>query len=732
MPSDTRTDPSARPAGFGFATVSVVVFLIVLGFVSGLVLAAGYVIARQAIERDALRLAQQTRSVFELVVGMKLNELEGLIERTAQSESLRQAMIAADRDAIAEHLSTIFDNEQQGHLDILFVQLGATGRLVDVSSQGFELAPLKRTALALGAFEMNAQMFRTKTSRSTLYSVLTRRDVIHSESGRVLGAVFGGLVLNDNLSLARELQQRSEAVGLALYFDDHRLVAYPPGEAMLLPAAPVRSNGTVHRDGDALVFINPLPPFAVGDLPVVSISRHQAEAFADLETNYRKTLYLLAVSTLISVAIAAWVLRRVSQGAMRSLSEFASRISRGDDAVNFEPSAIREFNRIGLTLETLVKALRDSEARAQTILNNASAIVYVKDLEGRYVFVNRLFELRVARPKEEILGRRAGDLLPADTAERLERHDREVLASGEPGQQEEVVPLQGERRVFYTTRFPLEGADGRVQGLCGIASDMTELKHSKQALQQALEQAELANAAKSRFLATMSHEFRTPLNAILGFSDLMRLQGVVEPSVEKFREYATDIHQSGEHMLNLVNDILDISTIEAGRRELERENIDIEALLRTCVRNMEQLAQEAGVRLSLQLPAGLPSPYADRRSLVQIVLNLLSNAIKFSGGDGQVTITAGEEEGYLRLEFIDNGVGIAADRLDSVTEPFAQNHGDPHLYQQGTGLGLSIVKALIDAHDGRLEIDSELGTGTRVAVLLPLTVVRLHTGSAER
>ena len=246
-----------------------------------------------------------------------------------------------------------------------------------------------------------------------------------------------------------------------------------------------------------------------------------------------------------------------------------------------------------------------------------------------------------------------------------------------------------------------------------------EMKENASILKEALSEAERSNRVKSEFLATMSHEFRTPLNAILGFSDLMRGEHFGPLGAKNYKDYMQDIHDSGAHMLALVNDVLDISQIEAGMRPLVKESIDIRDLLAECVKKLEVLANNKGIALSTEIADDVPDLYADNRSVVQIVQNLLSNAIKFSNRNGTVRITAQTSAYAVRIMVIDRGIGIPGDDIDGITEPFSRSDTDAHLAQEGTGLGLSIVKALVKAHEGHLKIESDVGQGTTVTVVLP-------------
>ncbi len=250
--------------------------------------------------------------------------------------------------------------------------------------------------------------------------------------------------------------------------------------------------------------------------------------------------------------------------------------------------------------------------------------------------------------------------------------------------------------------------------------DVTNRKRMEADLQDALVDAERANRSKSEFLATMSHEFRTPLNAILGFSEMLRAQYFGPLGARKYTEYAADIHNSGEHMLALVNDVLDIATIEAGKRPYIKSEILLEGLLRNCIKSVEPIASEKSIKVLLDVPRNMPLLYADKRSATQILQNLLSNAVKFSEPGGVISVSTASAGDEITISVIDTGIGISADYLPKITEPFSQAVSDPYRAQEGTGLGLSIVSSLVDAHGGKLEIESEVGKGTAVTVAFPL------------
>ncbi|TQV78352.1 ATP-binding protein [Denitrobaculum tricleocarpae] len=262
--------------------------------------------------------------------------------------------------------------------------------------------------------------------------------------------------------------------------------------------------------------------------------------------------------------------------------------------------------------------------------------------------------------------------------------------------------------------------DGNVSALFGVCQDISEQKATEMALIQALNQAKEANQAKSDFLANMSHELRTPLNAIIGFGQVIAGELFGKIGNARYQEYASDILSSGEHLLDIIDDLLDLSKIEAGEFELHEEDLDLVELARDVIKLMGPQSEKLDITLSLQTGQDEIWMRADRRTLRQIMMNLLSNAIKFSNA-GDVALLAVEDawsEGII-LTIRDTGIGIDEDDLTRVMQPFGQVANPLSRNHPGTGLGLPIVKALIKLHGGQFEIDSALGLGTTVKAVFP-------------
>ena len=306
---------------------------------------------------------------------------------------------------------------------------------------------------------------------------------------------------------------------------------------------------------------------------------------------------------------------------------------------------------------------------------------------------------------------------------------RAMIEQNNYGMDFRITRPDGEVRYIYCEGRCELDEDGDITGLFGIMQDMTEQTLHEQELTAAKDGAERAYAAKTQFLANMSHELRTPLNAIIGFSEMMQRQLLGPIGNEKYIDYIGGIRESGEHLLDLISDILDMSKIEAGKYELGLEDVNVSKTLGLAAHMMEGRCEDAGVKLctkglnnnkGTKKKADKTIIQADRRAFLQITLNLLSNAVKFSNEGGKVWLASETTDDHVIITVRDNGIGIPANKLQSITMPFEQASSSYCRDHEGTGLGLSITKELIELHGGSLKIESKVGEGTNVSVKLPL------------
>ena len=261
-------------------------------------------------------------------------------------------------------------------------------------------------------------------------------------------------------------------------------------------------------------------------------------------------------------------------------------------------------------------------------------------------------------------------------------------------------------------------AEGRAAGAVVAHLDITAERRAEQGIREAMQKVEAADSAKTTFLAHMSHELRTPLNAILGFSELIR-DAHLGPLPERYRSYAEDIHRSGQHLLALVNDVLDLSRVESGRLDLQPEPVDLASEIEGAVSLVAQRADAHSITIEQHVARDLPLLHADPLRLRQILINLLTNAVKFTPDGGRVTIDAVAVARSVRITVADTGIGMSPQEIALALEPFRQARRLSRRPREGSGLGLPLAKALVESHGGMLMIDSEPEVGTRITLLLP-------------
>ncbi len=379
-------------------------------------------------------------------------------------------------------------------------------------------------------------------------------------------------------------------------------------------------------------------------------------------------------------------------------------------------------NQLGIQVRDRTEELSKSEARYKAIIESQDEYIIRVNPVGTVTFVNEAFCRFMELTKEELVGQYWHDLL-VFAPNRLNN----VQATYNPffgGNYVAKADIQSTRFdgadcwIQWISR-PIYDSDGTLTEIQNVGRDITERKHMEQTLLASIDVAEKASKAKSDFLAHMSHEFRTPLNAIIGFSEVMNSEYYGPIGSEKYRDYALDINHSGKHILSLINDILDLSAIEAGKRALVASEVDIPKMLANCIRDVQLAADNKKISLTLDVSTKHQTIYADKRAIYQIVLNLLSNAIKFTDPEGAIQLKLTSMNDRMIFTTVDNGIGIPANMVSKITEPFSQLDMSVLRAQEGTGLGLSIVKSLVEAMDGKLTIQSESGEGTCVTVELP-------------
>jgi len=376
-----------------------------------------------------------------------------------------------------------------------------------------------------------------------------------------------------------------------------------------------------------------------------------------------------------------------------------------------------------------VPAPRSDEGAAdelRAILNIATDGIIVLDAKGRIESANQGAAAILGREPADLSGEMFARLLTKSSGQTFRAYLKSVAAAGiesllNDGRELTAIEKRGgELPMFVSLGRIDDGAAGTKPRYCAVIRDQTQWKDTEIELRRAKEEAEAVSAQKSAFIARISHELRTPLNAIIGFAEVMATEKFGALENPKYKAYVKDIHASGEHVLSLINDLLDLSKMEAGSLDLNFAAVDLGEVVQGCVNLMQPDANRARVIIRSSLGENLPAVMADRRSIRQIVLNLVSNAVKFTDPGGQAIVSVfRDEDGALKIRVRDTGIGMNEDELHRAMEPFQQINRPERESAKGTGLGLPLTKALVEANRAGFEIESMPGEGTTVQVTFP-------------
>ncbi len=380
--------------------------------------------------------------------------------------------------------------------------------------------------------------------------------------------------------------------------------------------------------------------------------------------------------------------------------------------------------------------LKRSEDRFRRLAESTNVIPWAADLtEGRFTYIGPQIERLCGYPAKSWCA-------TGFWTDHIHPDDRRNIA-------DELNELKGGD--YSTIEYKVRSADGRlvhmrnmltvinsrtrsgvsVRIAQGYLLDITEMKTAQVTLNDARRSAEEANKSKSEFLANMSHELRTPLNSVIGFAEVMKDE-IFGPIGDRYKEYAESVHTSGQHLLSLINDVLDLSKIEAGKIELVEEETDVAVILSKCRQLLHERASQAGLHIQLVIPGPLPFVIVDGRRIKQVILNLMSNAVKFTPPGGRITLRAElETPRGLMISVTDTGIGMTKEEIAISLEQFGQIDNELSRQHEGTGLGLPIARSLAELHGGKLEVESKKDAGTTVTLLLPMQRIVPKAGDGE-
>ncbi len=407
-------------------------------------------------------------------------------------------------------------------------------------------------------------------------------------------------------------------------------------------------------------------------------------------------------------------------GSIRVYGFYISPITNEDGEIDY----LDIIGQLDVADQSIVQRERDDAISLLTSIFEVSEVgIIVTDTNARIVRVNDSFIRLFGWARDELLNADFTGLVTPDERDMAKRNHDEYVRSGIRSSGEmKIIRKDGSIANSLFTSATLELSQKRRFQVTTVM-DITLRKQMEQSLRMAKDQADAANRAKSVFLANMSHELRTPMNAIIGFSEMMMKETFGALGHAKYKEYIGDVHSSARHLLEIINEVLDMSKIEAGRIEIDESEIDFANLVQSVIRMLGARAFGSNVQLVSDIMENLPNLQGDQRLIRQVLINLVTNAVKFSNvkGEGEVKISAYMlDNGCIQVTVADNGVGIPKDKIKQAMEPFGQvSEGAENSLYQGTGLGLPLAKAMVELHDGTLRLESEVDVGTTVFVNFP-------------
>jgi PAS domain S-box-containing protein len=709
-----------------------------------------------------------------------LENLELTIKYIAVDDSLEEAVEANDQNSTLEILRRNLESETNSRLDILFVKDLDNRIWVDDSSPFFDL----HTILPLIAEDNvthkgSGHIYTFLPEQSDLVVVGKSFPLVSRQTGRVVGVLFGGIVLNNDVSLVDTMRQKIQADGLMLLHAG-RIVSSTqyidsPQVQEAISHLPVANDDFRRLKGNYVAHYQTLQihkqPSALELVFVI-----KDNIFTDLKTSYRKKLILLAILIVGFAALTFYLVKRVLINPLSNLSSYATQVGLGKQ-VDYKNGSITEFNQIGSVMTETVSGLQEitgqlkkEMTRRQLVMNqlnmhrssleqtvenrtrelskandelrakytelkkerterlhaqeenrqlaeavkNSPVSIVITDREGSIEYVNPKFTELTQYSFDEAIGKNPR-ILNADvqSKQHFESMWNTILAGKDWHGEFCNRRKNGELFWELASISPILDEDGTIRHFVAVKEDITTRKLTEKNLNEARHQAEEASKQKSQFLANMSHEIRTPMNAMIGLSEL-----ALETSLtDQQHDYLSKIQSSSKGLLNVLNDILDYSKIEAGKLDLEEHLFSLPEIIEEVGSLFEDQAKQKGIELQLFIDDAVPSfLHGDPSRLRQVLINLVGNGLKFTQ-KGTVKINVSllgqtEEQVQLKFAVIDSGIGIPADKFEKLFRPFSQVDTSHTRRYGGTGLGLAISNELIEMMGGRLEVESVSGSGS--------------------
>ena len=731
------------------------ILVFVLASTNGTIMYTSYMSAREQLKNEIHRSFEQAHKSALNTFWDELNFLSSSAELISSDGDLGKYVKNAQW-SVAENYLYFGLESVSDRLDILLITdmggrvVGNAGHFIDnIDQVANQIRPFIniKTWVAVG-----------ETDTALVQSV----PIVFHQTGQVVGHLVYGISLRGNLGLVSKIQRTTGIDHVELFANDILQTSAPRvAQSTLLGAQgslkAFEQNTVTEISTNHIAY---LTSFSFSDVAVVNAAFIIDDTSLDnLAASFKGALTTHSIVVLVGSASVFLLLMWLVVNPAKRMSRYALSVVGEEEAVAFEPSLVAEFNTMGTAVERVFKQqqraneslteLKNSlqqqveqrtaslqgevEMRAQAemelrklvqAVEQSPTMIFITDLDGRIEYVNAMFTDITGYTREEAIGRRSDILKSPDTPKVVHADLWQTIMSGAEWRSE-IKDRRKDGSYFwaYASIAPVHDLDGNMTHFVAMHQDISERKLAEEHMRDAKRTAELANRAKTELMANMSHELRTPLNAILGFSSTMQ-EGIFGPlENEKYSEYVDFIHSSGAHLLELINDILDVSAIEAGKLELHEEAVRLSEICDTCQQIIQPRVDEGGLLLQWPDRTNMPTLMLDARRMKQIILNLLSNAVKFTPHGGRIICNAKLEKDGFVISVEDTGIGMDEEGLAKAMMQFGQVDSSLSRKHDGSGLGLPLTKSLVELHGGTFEMRSQQHKGTIITLTLPLSRV---------
>lgn len=740
MPSDTQNKVQQKQSGTRFSTLIVAVFLAVVTIVSTAVWVTSYLIARQAIEKDFEHLALRNEVITKLVFEARLGKIQQDLDVLALDETLISLSQDKNKEALTDQLAKFLYGQNYGKVDFLFVQLSGDKAVVGLGTPGYDIEKIRKAALNRSVLDSSNQVYMTRSSGLSTYSIINRQEIIAPITGKVLGHLFAGIILNDNIEIVRDVLTSTEGTAVGLFHGSQLIVAYPLAKWKMLGGDQHAFNRSINLDeNNNTVFDVTLPLEALDGQAFHMVNMHPPGAIVRLKENSQTALLLLGGGILFVVGGATLVLRQLSQKATASLAAYANSVDLNNGTVAFQGSSIREFNQIGHVLEHFVNSLRDTEEKFRQLTENSHDVFWLGSLDWKEIYY-------ISPSYEKIWGLKCTDMYedPMIWFHTIHIDDRKMVAdalnkkikgdlSNPAFPDYRIIRPDGEMRWVRARAFTIYDVKGQPYRIAGNVEDITKRKHIEEQLHQAYENLENEvaertqelqtalkseqeyNALQKQFLSMASHELRNPLSIIDLTAQLIdRHHGSM--TADDIKTRVSKISRATKRITDLIESTLNATKSEEGKMGSKHILCDLRAIVRECIENQTDISRYHEFVTDLDdLPETI---IGDPGHLSQIFINLLSNAIKYSPDHPSICVNGHVQGNRAVVSVIDKGIGIPKNEMPEMFKRFFRTSNAAGI--PGTGIGLNLTRQLVELQGGEIKVESVDGEGSTFSVYLPI------------